>query len=134
MPEKNKKQADVKKRVLIIEDDEFLAGIYTTKLDLEGFDVFHAADGEAGIKLAKKAKPDLILLDILMPKMDGFEVLKALKKDPATKDTPTVMLTNLGQKEDVDKGLELGAVDYLLKAHFVPSETVSKIKKILKMT
>lgn len=119
--------------ILVIEDDEFLAGIYITKLEKEGFDVVHAADGEAGVKLAKAKPPGLILLDILMPKLDGFEVLKALKSDPKVKHVPVIMLTNLGQKEDVDRGLKLGAADYLIKAHFVPSETVVKIKKILEM-
>ncbi len=77
--------------------------------------------------------PDLILLDVLMPKMDGFEVLKRLKAEAATKPIPVIMLTNLGQKEDIEKGLEEGAIDYLIKAHFVPAEAVAKIKKVLKM-
>lgn len=84
--------------------------------------------------MARKEAPDLILLDILMPKMDGFEVLEALKKSPDTKGIPVIMLTNLGQKEDVDRGIKLGAVDYLIKAHFVPSDTVARIKKVLKMS
>jgi len=117
--------------VLLVEDDVFLTNIYKTKFEMEKFHVVHASNGEEGLDMAKKKNPDIILLDILMPKMDGFMVLEALKKDDATKDIPVILLTNLGQKDDVEKGLEMGAVDYLIKAHFKPSETVSKIKKIL---
>jgi len=125
--------AKSKVKVLIVDDDAFLSGIYATKLELEGFAVVSARDGEEGLKAAAKEKPDMILLDVLMPKLDGFEVLKRLKADDALKGTPVIMLTNLGQKEDVEKGLSEGAVDYLIKAHFVPAEAVAKIKKILKM-
>ncbi len=124
--------AKKKVKVLVVEDDSFLAGIYTTKLGLEGFEVLSAGDGEAGLKMAKKEIPDIILLDILMPKMDGFEVLDELKKDPTTQKIPVIVLTNLGQKEDVERGLKGGAADYLIKAHFVPADTVAKIRKVLK--
>lgn len=124
--------ADTKQKVLIVDDDVFLSGIYATKLDLEGFEVETARDGEEGLKVAAKSKPDIILLDVLMPKLDGFETLKRLKADPDLKDVPVIMLTNLGQKEDVEKGLQEGAEDYLIKAHFVPSEAVEKIRAVLK--
>ncbi len=117
--------------ILLVEDDTFLANIYKTKFEMEGFKVTHADNGESGYQGAGKYKPDIILLDILLPKMDGFAVLKKLKEDDAVKDIPVILLTNLGQKDDVEKGLELGAVDYLIKAHFKPSETVSKVNKIL---
>lgn len=120
-------------KVLIVDDDAFLSGIYATKLELEGFQVATARDGEEGLKAAMREKPDLILLDVLMPKLDGFEVLKRLKADADTKPIPVIMLTNLGQKEDIEKGLQDGAVDYLIKAHFVPAEAVDKIKKVLNM-
>jgi DNA-binding response OmpR family regulator len=81
---------------------------------------------------AKRKKPDIILLDVLLPKLDGFAVLEKLKEDPATKEIPVILLTNLGQKDDVEKGLESGAADYLIKAHFKPSEVVDKVKKILR--
>lgn len=123
--------ASAKKTVLIIEDDAFLAGIYASKFESEGFHVEHGADGEEGLKLAAKADPDIILLDILLPKVDGFEVLKRLKKDVKTKNIPVILLTNLGQKSDVEFGLKLGAADYLIKAHFMPHETVAKVKKVL---
>ncbi len=92
-----------------------------------------AHDGEEGVKAAMKEIPDLILLDVLMPKLDGFEALKKLKADEGTKNIPVIMLTNLGQKEDIDKGIQSGAVDYLIKAHFVPAEAVDKIRKVLGM-
>lgn len=118
-------------KILIVEDDNFLADIYKTKFELEGFKVMVAADGEKGLKTAQSKKPDLILLDILLPKMDGFAVLQKLKEGDDTKNIPVILLTNLGQKEDVQKGLNLGAVDYLIKAHFNPAETVEKVKKVL---
>lgn len=119
-------------RVLIVDDDAFLSGIYATKLEMDGFAVLSARDGEEGLKAAAKERPDLILLDVLMPKLDGFEVLKRLKENPETKGIPVIMLTNLGQKEDIEKGMSEGAADYLIKAHFVPAEAVAKIKAILK--
>lgn len=119
--------------VLIVEDDSFLANIYKTKFEMEGFKVSVAENGELGLKEAKKKLPELILLDILLPKMDGFTVLEHLKEDEELKSIPVILLTNLGQKDDVDKGLKLGASDYLIKAHFKPSETVEKVKKVLKL-
>lgn len=126
-----KKSATKPITLLLVEDDTFLAGMYVTKLTMEGFTTELASDGKAGLDKALKLHPDLILLDILMPKMNGFEVLEALKKDAQGKKIPVILLTNLGQKTDVLKGLELGADDYLIKAHFMPSEVVDKIKKIL---
>ncbi|OGY45017.1 MAG: hypothetical protein A3A24_03060 [Candidatus Buchananbacteria bacterium RIFCSPLOWO2_01_FULL_46_12] len=120
-----------KRHILLVEDDEFLAELYATKLNLEGFEVSLASDGEKGLKLIKEKNPDLVLLDIIMPKMDGFEVLKQIKADKKTKSIPVILLTNLSQKDEVKKGLELGAVDYLIKAHFMPSEVVKKIKSAL---
>ena len=90
-----------------------------------------ALDGEAGLKMVAEEKPELILLDIIMPKLDGFSVLKRLKANEATKDIPVVLLTNLGQNEDVDKGQKLGAVGYLVKANLTPSEVVKKVKEFL---
>jgi len=117
-----------KKNILLVEDDEFLAELYGTKLSLEGYNVFLASDGEKGLKMVKEKKPDLVLLDIILPKMDGFEVLKEIKADKSLKSVPVILLTNLSQKDEVKKGLEFGAKDYLIKAHFMPSEVVKKIK------
>lgn len=119
--------------VLLVEDDSFLANIYKTKFEMEKFKIILAQNGEEGLDLARKKKPDIILLDILMPKMDGFAVLEELKKDVTTKDIAVILLTNLGQKDDVERGLEMGAVDYLIKAHTKPSETVGKVKSVLKI-
>ena len=119
------------KKVLIVEDDEFLLQMYSTKLELEGFQVLEAINGLQGLKVAQKAKPDLILLDLNLPEMSGFEVLSQLKREEDTKGIRVLILTNYSQKEDIDRCLKLGADDYLIKAHFVPSEVISKIKVIL---
>jgi len=121
----------MKQKILIIEDDGFLASIYAQKLELEGYEVAFATNGEDGLKLAQKDKPDLILLDLLMPQMDGFEVLEKVKADPAIQDVKVLVLSNLGQKEDVDRCMKLGAVGYMIKAHSLPEETVKRIKEIL---
>ena len=117
--------------ILLVEDDEFLTDIYHKKFEMEGFKTTTAENGEKGLEEMKKKKPDIVLLDILMPKMDGFTALERMKADPDTKDIPVILLTNLGQKDDVQKGLEKGANDYLIKAHFKPSEVVDKIKTVL---
>jgi DNA-binding response OmpR family regulator len=120
--------------ILLIEDDVFLASIYQKKFEMEGFKISVSDNGEKGLADAKKKKPRLILLDILLPKLDGFAVLQKLKADADTKNIPVILLTNLGQKDDVEKGLEAGAVDYLIKAHFKPSEIVDKVKEVLKIS
>lgn len=123
-----------KPRVLIVEDDTFLSGMYVTKLTMERLDVSLAGDGREALRLVKQLKPDIILLDLVIPKLSGFEVLEAIRNDPATKTTPVILLTNLGEKDDVRRGFELGATDYLIKAHFLPSEVVQKVKRLLKLT
>jgi DNA-binding response OmpR family regulator len=117
--------------VLLVEDDVFLSSIYQKKFEMEGFKITPVDNGEKVLSEAKKKKPDIVLLDVLLPKRDGFSVLAQLKADPEVKDIPVILLTNLGQKDDVDKGLAAGAVDYLIKAHFKPSEIVDKVKKVL---
>lgn len=128
------KKKDKKYTLVVIEDDKYLADIYATKLKLEGFNVEIANDGEAGVKAVKKLIPDLILLDIMMPVMDGFSVLHEIKTDEKTKDITVIMLTNLNSPEDVKKGLELGAADYMVKAHFVPADIVTKVRNILNIS
>lgn len=118
--------------ILLVEDDSFLSSIYKKKFEMEGFKITTAEDGALGLEYAKKKSPDIVLLDVLLPKMDGFTVLENLKSDSATADIPVILLTNLGQKDDVDKGLSMGAVDYLIKAHFKPAETVEKVRAALK--
>ncbi len=121
-----------KPKILVVEDDSFLAGMYVTKFGLEGFTVDLASDGREGLKKVRDWKPDLVLLDIVLPIMDGFTVLKELKGSSETKDVPVVLLTNLGQKSDVEQGIALGATDYLIKAHFMPSEVIDKVKHLLR--
>lgn len=127
-------KSSTKPRILLVEDDAFLAGMYVTKLTMEHFEVELANDGATGLAKAEELVPDLILLDVLLPKMNGFDVLKRIKEQPALKDIPVILLTNLGQKSDVTQGLDLGAADYLIKAHFMPSEVVEKIKRYLQTT
>ncbi|MFA4941531.1 MAG: response regulator [Patescibacteria group bacterium] len=129
--QKNQPSSEGKIKILLVEDDPFLLSMYNTKFELENFKVVTADDGEKGLKLALKEAPDIILLDIMLPKMDGFEVLRALKADEKVKRIPVILLTNLSQKEKVKEGLALGANDYLIKAHFMPSEVVEKIKKLI---
>ena len=121
------------KKVLLVEDDPFLSGMYQTKLKLEGFDVVSALDGEAALVKLQKDHFDIILLDIMMPKLNGFDVLKEIRKDKSktVAKVPVIMLTNLGQKTDIEQGLLLGANDYIVKASFTPAEVISKITKLI---
>jgi len=119
-------------RILIIEDDAFLSDIYVTRFQRAGFEVYVASDGREGIAAAQEEKPDVILLDIVMPHMDGFEVLRELRSDPSLAKTKIILLTNLGQQEDVEKGMKEGADAYIIKAHFTPTEVVAKVQEVLK--
>ncbi len=119
-------------KILIIEDDKFLRELITQKLVKEDFEISEAVDGEEGIKKIKEEKPDLVLLDLILPGIDGFEVLSRMKKESTLAPIPVIILSNLGQKDDVEKGLKMGAVDYLIKAHFTPGEIIDKIKAALK--
>ena len=118
-------------KILIIEDDKFLRELLQVKLKKENFSVFVAVNGEEGIKKAQEEQPDLILLDLILPNIDGFEVLKRIRDNPAIAAIKVIVLSNLGQKEDVERALNLGAVDYLVKAHFTLDEIVKKAKKHL---
>lgn len=120
------------KTILIIEDDKFLRELIAQKLSKEGYNTSEAVDGEEGIKKIQQEKPNLVLLDLILPGIDGFEVLSKMQQDPLLAQIPVIILSNLGQKEDVEKGLKLGAVDYLIKAHFTPGEIIEKIKSALK--
>lgn len=120
------------KTILFIEDESALQKTLGEILTQEGYEMVFALDGEVGLKLAKTKKPDLILLDLILPKIHGFEVLKKLKEDKETKDIPIIVLTNLEGIADVDKALQLGATTYLVKAQYSLEEVVEKIKKTLK--
>jgi len=119
------------KKVLFIEDESALQKTFGDILKQEGYEMISALDGEVGLKMAKSHKPDLILLDLILPKLHGFEVLKKIKEDPETKDIPIIVLTNLEGTGDVEKALELGATTYLVKANYTLEEVISKIKKAL---
>lgn len=118
--------------ILVIEDDKFLRELIAEKLTKEGYKTSEAIDGEEGIKKIRDEKPDLILLDLILPGIDGFEVLSRMEKEPSIARIPVIILSNLGQREDVERGLKMGAVDYLIKAHFTPREVIDKIKAVLK--
>lgn len=113
------------------EDDKFLSNIYKTKLTKIGFQVDHALNGEEALKMARENKPDLILLDLIMPVKDGFETLKELKADSSLKDVQVIILSNLSQEEDRQRVLNLGAVEYVVKADVSFSEIVKLVKKYL---
>lgn len=119
------------KSILLIEDDPFLADIYSTKLKEAGFSIEVATDGENVISIVQEKKPDLVLLDIVLPHLDGWEIIKQIKETDGLKDLKVIILSNLGQKNEVEKGIKLGAVKYLIKAHYTPTEIVEEIKKVL---
>jgi len=119
------------KKILIIEDDKLLRKVIGKKLVMENYKVVEAMDGEEGLKFSESEQPDLILLDLVLPEIDGFEVLARLKKNPNTLKIPVIILSNLGDEEKVEKGLKLGAVDYLIKAQLNPGDIINKIKKVL---
>ena len=119
------------KKILIIEDDKFLRDLMEKKLLSSDYDVITADDGSVGLEMIQSAVPDLILLDILLPTMSGWDVLEKITKNPKTSSIPVVLLTNLGDQNDIDRGLKLGAKDYIIKANFTPAEIVEKIKKCL---
>ncbi len=115
--------------VLVIEDDRFLVKAYEAKMKGEGFCVDVARDGEEGIAKIEKKKPDIVLLDLIMPKMDGFDVLEEMKKHKDWRKIPVLILTNLGQEDDRKRGLALGAKDYIVKADYSLAQIVELIKK-----
>ncbi len=123
-----------KQKVLLIEDDPLMIDLYKQTFQLNGFDVEIAEDGIKGLSLLKNSAvgPDVILLDIMMPKMNGFEVLEQLKKNPETKNIPVIVLSNLAQPNDVDKVLKLGAAMHLVKSQHDPRDTVEKVRQVIK--
>ncbi len=122
---------ETKIKVLIVEDDRFLRELLIRKLEGQGFIISTAVEGKEALSKAKEELPQLILLDLILPGIDGFEVLKQIKEDSQINKIPVIILSNLGQQEEVEKGLKLGAADYLVKAHFTPDEIIGKIKEVL---
>lgn len=119
------------KTILFIEDESALQKTFDDILQREGYEVISALDGEIGLRLAKTKNPDLILLDLILPKLNGFDVLKKLKEDEKTKEIPVIVLTNLEEMSNIEKALELGSTTYLIKANYSLKEVIEKIKKAL---
>ncbi len=122
-----------KKKIVIIEDEVILRETLQDFLEKEDFEVYSAADGEAGIETVMRKNPDLVLLDIILPKKNGYEVITELRENQTTKDVPIILLTNLGSIRDIEKALALGATTYLVKADYQLKEIVEKIKGVLGM-
>jgi DNA-binding response OmpR family regulator len=122
---------DNKNIILLVEDDEFLRKMYSSKLEMEGFVVFSAENGEIAFDLINKITPKIVLVDILMPKMDGFEFIKKIKHNKSDDYPIIIVLTNLNNLEDIKKAKELGASEYVVKANYLPSEVVGIIKKYI---
>lgn len=120
------------KTILLVEDDPYILDIYTIKLKEVGFSVDVAVNGEECLRKLKEKKPDLLLLDVVLPGIDGWEIMRKIQDDDELKNLKIIILSNLSQKEEVEKGLKLGAIKYLIKAHYTPSEVVEEIKKILR--
>ena len=120
-----------KKKILLVEDDLLIVEIYTTRLKEAGFEIESEVDGESAIRKLKEKDFDLVLLDIVLPNLTGFEFLEKIRNNEKLKNVKVLILSNLGQKTDVDKAERLGAIKYLIKAHYTPSEVVEEIKKIL---
>lgn len=118
-----------KAKVMMIEDDKFLRDLAVKKITQAGYQMVTAVDGAEAVAVAIKEKPSLILLDIILPGMDGFEVLRNLKENTQLKNIPVILMSNLGQESDIERGTQLGAVEYLVKAHYTLDEIVEKIKK-----
>ena len=118
-------------KILIVEDDPLMARLYQKIFSLEGFEVELATNGEEGLEKARSIKPNLMLLDIMMPRMNGLQVLEQLKAHPDTRSIPVVMLTNLAGSHDMESALSKGAIKYLIKSEFEPKQVVAMVKEIL---
>ncbi|NCN07127.1 response regulator transcription factor [Candidatus Falkowbacteria bacterium] len=119
-------------KALLVEDDQMIVQMYKIRMEDEGWEVFTTDRGSEAMKLAKAEKPDIILLDIILPEVDGFSILKDLRSDTTTKKIPVMMLTNLGQESDQNKGQEIGVEGYLIKSQHTPGDVITKIESLLK--
>ena len=117
------------KKILLIEDEEIMIGLLQKKLTNEGYEVSVARDGEEGLKAMREVRPDLVLLDIIMPKMGGFEVMEGMQKDKTLAKIPVIVISNSGQPVELDKAQKLGAKDWLIKTEFDPQEVLNKVVK-----
>jgi two-component system alkaline phosphatase synthesis response regulator PhoP len=123
---------ETKPIIVLVEDDTVLSQMYLRKFELEGFDAHHALDGQAGLDLVRKVKPDIVLMDIMMPKKNGLDALKELRDDPEIGQTFVALLTNVGEQQYMDEGTRLGANEYLMKSALTPREVVEKIHEWMK--
>ncbi|OHA78007.1 MAG: hypothetical protein A3G10_02380 [Candidatus Wildermuthbacteria bacterium RIFCSPLOWO2_12_FULL_49_9] len=119
------------KKILLVEDDPLLVDIYTTKLRQSGFEGQVAEQGEKALAAIEEGKPDLVLLDIVLPSMDGWDILRQVREIEKFRGIPIIILSNLGQKEEIEKGLRLGASKYLIKAHYTPSQIAEEVVKLI---
>lgn len=119
------------KKILIVEDETALQKMLSDVLSQEGYETLSALNGKDGLDLARSNKPDLIMLDLIMPRMDGFEVLETLKSDKETQKIPVIVLTNLEAMDNINRAIELGATTYLVKANYELKEVLEKVKQIL---
>lgn len=119
------------KKILIVEDDSFLQGLTASKLAKDGYAIVTASNGEDAVKMADAEKPDFILLDLVLPAMDGFEVLSKIRKNEALKKTPVIIFSNLAEEKDMQKAKELGANEYMVKSNFTLDELAAKIKAMI---
>jgi CheY-like chemotaxis protein len=119
-------------KILLIEDDALIVKIYSTRLKADGFTVLSADNGEDGAVLATKEQPDLIVLDVMMPKLDGFSVLEKLRADPNLSKIPILIYSNLAQDSEIEKAKQFGATEFIVKANISPTELVNKIKSYIK--
>lgn len=127
----NTEEQNSSKKILLVEDDPLLIDIYCNKIRESGFIVTVAEDGEKALQKIKEEKPDLVVLDIVLPKIDGWEIMSEIRKDKGLDNLKVVILSNLGQKGEIEKGLAMGAQKYLIKAHYTPTEIINQIKEVL---
>lgn len=121
-------------KILVVDDDSFILDMYVIKFKEQGFQIETAMDGKIALEKIETTKPDIVLLDIVMPKMDGFDVMRKIKENKIPRTFKVLFLTNFGQKEDVERGMSLGADGYIIKAHFTPSEVADKVKELLNIS
>lgn len=130
-PSAPKGQKGKQRKVLVVEDDKFLRELFVRKMFNEGFDVESAIDADQVFEILANKKPEIILLDLILPGVDGFEILRMIKRDDNLKDIPVMVISNLGQKEDIDRAIELGAVDFLIKANYTLDEIIARVLTVL---
>lgn len=118
-------------KILFVEDDPLIVKIYTTRLVADGYQVLSSDNGEDGLKLAEAELPDVIILDVMMPKMDGFGVLTRIRQNDKMKKTPVLLYSNLAQEDEIKRAMELGATEFIIKANLSPTEMVNKIKQYI---